>query len=123
MGTENNATWLAGKLGITKQRVSQLKQQEEWRWGDGPYNIAQAKQIKAWIDDKRALNNAASSVFSEDEDAVSSIDSLARSPERVAKIKLIIERTAKIKLEREMLAGGFVRKEEVERIELARVYS
>lgn len=83
------------------------------------YTSADRKALRAMLQEARALNNATAG----DEDNETAIQSLSRNPERIAKIKLIVERTAKIKLERELLAGGYLKKEDVERDLQARVYS
>ena len=43
--------------------------------------------------------------------------------EQEARIKLIVERTAKLKLEREIAAGCYVRKEDVEEAAVRKVYA
>src|SRR5687768_1739105 len=102
--------WLGKKLGVTQQRVSELVQEKRVP-RKREYTQADVDAIKPHLLDARAQNNATASDLEESGDE-SAIQALSRNPERVARIKLIIERTAKLKLERELLAGGYVKKED-----------
>lgn len=121
MKGSGNKTWLAKRLGVSSARVSQLI-------GGGrikdkkTYTEADVQKTKAHLTEARAANNATSGDLEESGDEAA-IQALSRNPERIARIKLVIERTAKIKLERELLAGGYLKKEDVEKDRLARVYS
>lgn len=110
----------AKRFGVSQPRVSQLE--KDGRIPRGDVTEADAKRIGRQLNDARAANNASAAGLEEsgDEDA---IQALSKNPERVARIKLIIERTAKLKLEREMLAGGFLKKEDVDKEATARVFS
>jgi hypothetical protein len=117
--------WLAKELGVTQQRVSKLASSEDWTFGKGPWTDAQVPKIKAHVKARRTLNNATAGAYDEPQidETDDAIKSLSKNPERVARIKLIIERTAKLKLERELLAGGYIRKEDADKESVARVYS
>lgn len=116
---------LAAHLKVSQPRVSQLIKGDGWTWGKGPWTEQQGAEIKASLIDRRAGNNATAAVIEDAADAGddTAIRALSKNPEKQARIKLVIERTAKIKLERELLAGGYIRKDEVEKTALARVYS
>lgn len=121
MRNNRGRTWLAKQVDVSVQRLGELV-----REGRAPkkekYTAADAKSLKAHLLESRAANNATAGDLEESGDE-SAIEALSKNPERVARIKLIIERTAKLKLERELLAGGYVKKEDVEKDRLARVYS
>jgi hypothetical protein len=113
--------WLGKRLGISQGRVSQLVTQGRIP-RKAAYTDADVRKLKPRLMDDRAANNAASVEMEEggEDDA---IKALSRNPERIARIKLLVERTAKIKLERELLAGGYIKKEEAERERVARIFS
>jgi hypothetical protein len=118
--------WLALQLGITQQRVSELAQDPDWKWGNSSFTEKNVAEIRPWIASRRELNNATAGAYDEDpaptgnEDA---LKALSRNPERVARIKLLIERTAKIKLDRELLSGGYIKKEEADKDKVRKVFS
>lgn len=113
--------WLAAQLGITRQRVNQLISEGLFA-KKREYTPADVAKFKPLLLEARAANNATAASIEEAGDE-SEIRAMSKNPERVARIKLIIERTAKIKLERELLAGGYVKREDVEKEMTARVYS
>lgn len=121
---KGSQTWLAERLGITQGRVSQLVK-------DGriprraTYTEADVKAAKQTLREARAgANRTVSQVEDEAESGNdSAIQALSKNPERVARIKLLIERTAKLKLERELLAGGYVKKEDADKEAVGRVFS
>src|SRR5688572_7686433 len=49
---------LAAFLGISRQRVGRLLQDDEWRWGSAPWSRRQAKEIERWLSERRARANA-----------------------------------------------------------------
>src|SRR4051812_21590454 len=112
-----NQTALGKRLGVNQPRIVELIRDEEWRWPTkAPWTEKQAAQMEAWLKDRRAANNFGASRLeadAEENDDESAIRALSKNPERIARIKLIIERTAKIKLEREMLSGGYLKREDV----------
>ena|SRR5687768_6043116 len=114
-------SWLAEQAGVSQPRISKLvsdgripRKQE--------YTEADVVAAIAMLDEGRATANATASDLEASGDE-SAIQALSKNPERVARIKLIIERTAKLKLERELLAGGYIRKEESDKDKIARVFS
>lgn len=121
VGQRRGQGWLGKRLNCTQQRVSQLV-------ADGRipkktnYSDADVERAKAAMLEARAGNNATAGDLEESGDE-SAIQALSRNPERIARIKLIIERTAKLKLERELLAGGYIKKEDAEKERIARVFS
>jgi hypothetical protein len=113
---------MARRLGITPGRMSQLVSGQDWPFPRAPWSDATADLIEAHHAARRAGNNATAGAM-EDTATDDAIQALSKNPERVARIKLLIERTAKLKLERELLAGGYVKREDAERERTARVYS
>jgi hypothetical protein len=111
--------WLAKQLGVSQPRVSKLVSEGRIP-RKASYNEADVKATRAHLKASRAGANATAGQSDDAEDAIAS---LSKNPEKVARIKLIVERTAKIKLERELLAGGYVKKEDVDRDNAAKVYS
>lgn len=113
-------TGLATALGVTQQRVSELV-----REGRIPrkakYTADDAKAAREMLTVARAGNNATAG--NDDDDPEGAVERLKLNPEKLARIKFLIERTAKVKLERELLAGGYVKKTDVQAGLLARVYS
>lgn len=110
--------WLAKKLGISQPRVAKLVKDPDWPFGKGPWKAGDVPAIQRHMSERRAGNNATAE--SADDNAIAA---LSRNPEKVARIKLVVERTAKIKLERELLAGGYLKKEDVEKDRITRVYA
>ncbi len=121
MAKTGGQAWLADRLDVSQPRVSQLV-------ADGriprksQYTKGDVDAAKAVLLDARAGNNATIGALEED-DNDAAIRALSKNPERVARIKLLIERTAKLKLEREMLAGGYVKKEDEDKRDTAKVYA
>ena len=121
MARKQGQSWLAQECGVSQPRIAQLV-------ADGriprkvSYGEADVRRAKRALLEGRAANNATAA---QDEDAgdETAIERLSKNPERVARIKLVIERTAKIKLERELLAGGYLKREDVERERVARIYA
>jgi len=79
-----------------------------------------ADEISAWMKTTGRSGEPGRPIENEDAD---SIERIVRNPERVARIKLLVAREAKLRLETSMQAGGYIPKEDVERDRLARVYS
>lgn len=113
--------WLAGQCKVSQPRISQLVSEGRIprRASYSPEDVARAK---AMLLDGRAGNNATAADLEASGDETA-IQALSKNPERVARIKLIIERTAKLKLERELLAGGYIKKEDADKEKVGRVYS
>lgn len=116
----NGQQWLADKLGVTQPRVVALVNDPDWPFGKGPWKQSDLPKIRGHMSARRAMANATSATAEDDEP---SLGDYAKTPERKAKLELIIERTAKIRLERELLAGGYLKKEQVEADRAARVYA
>jgi hypothetical protein len=123
-----NLTELAAALGVSRPAVSKRASSPGWRWGKGPFTAAQVREIRADQRDRRAMNPAGDGRghdADDDADAGKTLDQalaeLRASPERSAKIKLIVARTGKIELEKALLAGQYVKLEEVESGRVARV--
>lgn len=114
-------SWLAKECGVSQPRIAQLI--AAGRIPKKPeYDKADAAKAKAVILEGRAGNNATAGDL-EDAGEEDAIKALSKNPERVARIKLLIERTAKLKLERELLAGGYLKREDVEKSNVSRVFS
>ena len=122
MKTYSNQKKLAARLKVSAPRLSELMAESDWSFGKAPWSESQAAKIDAHMKARRAVNNATAAVVEETADDAA-IAAMSKNPERVARIKLIIARTAKITLDREVLAGGYIRREDVERENVARVYS
>src|SRR5687768_14015718 len=95
--------WLAKELRISQPRVSKLINLPDWPFGRGPWKPADLPGIRTHVSARRSVNNATAGAYDETPatDDPSGMKALARSPERVARVKLMIERTALVKLERE----------------------
>lgn len=119
---------MAGRLGITEPTLSVAINRDDWTFGRAPWTAAQVQAIRVELADRRARHNATSGKVEDeadggDETAADAIAKLVRNPEKAARVKLIVERTAKIKLERELLAGGYVAKADVDKDMQSRVFS
>ena len=122
MKSYTNQKKLAARLKVSGPRLSQLLAESDWSFGKAPWSESQAVKIDAHLKARRSMNNATAGAVEESADDAA-IATLSKNPERVARIKLIVARTAKIILDRELLAGGYIRREDVEREAVARVYS
>src|SRR5688572_3570270 len=111
----------AKRFGVTQQRVSEL--QREGRIPSGPITEAKAGEVEQQLAEARSVNNATAATVEESADDPELREMEKKYPERAVRIKLIIERTAKIRLERQMLAGGYRKREDVEKEDVAKVYS
>jgi hypothetical protein len=114
--TRNHA-WLAKRLGVDRSRVSRYTTHPDWRWGDGDWTNAQVAEIKAWRRARRSLANATSTaeLAAVDFDPANPEASLAAlGIDQRTKLALMIERLAKLKLQREIMLGNFVDREGVE---------
>jgi hypothetical protein len=117
--------WLALQLGISQPRVSTLVSEPDWPFARSSWSVKDVAAIRSYLQDRRATNNASIAADEDagDDAAIAQIAAINRSPERVARIKYLIEQTAKVKLQRELLAGVYVRREDVEKERVARVFS
>jgi hypothetical protein len=133
---KRNQTWLRKRLKVSQQRVSQLIRREGWRWGKFGWTDAELKEIKAWHAELREENPATSSDPSVNPlDAAPAITAalmgdvvdpqellkLVTKPDQRIKLMGVIERAAKVKVDRELLLGGYLKKEDVEAGRLSRV--
>jgi hypothetical protein len=114
---------LSGRLRISQQRLSKLLRDPEWRWGRGPWTEDQADEADAWLAGRREANNATAGMDSGGVGDAQQLEELKRNPEKLARLRLIIERTAKVKLERELLAGNYLKREQVAREQVSKVYA
>ena len=73
------------------------------------------------MQDKRANANATASAEPEPSDRDLAIRELTANPEKAARIKLLIARTSKIEMERSLLAGEYVKREDLKRDQVAKV--
>lgn len=117
---KKNLAWLARRLKITRGRMSQIANDPDWSFGRSGWSNATLVRIDQHIAARRESNNATAS---DEQVSEAELSSLTSNPEKKARIHLLVERTAKLKLERELLAGGFIKREEVEREQIAKVYS
>lgn len=117
---------------VSQQRVSQLIRREGWRWTKWGWTDAELEEIKAWHEGLREENPATSSNPLEAAPAFTAalmgnvVDpqellKLVARPDQRIKLMGVIERAAKVKVDRELLLGGYLKKEEVEMGRLARV--
>lgn len=121
--------WLASLLGVSQQRVSKLVAREGWRWGKADWTDAQVVEIRAFVESLRAENNATAANTGETPVPLGAGDivdprellKLVDSPKDRIKLIAIVERAAKVQLDRELLLGGFVKKDIVEAERIARV--
>ncbi len=94
-------TELAAKVGRDKSSVSRWIAREDWPFGQAPWPLAIVPKVEAWWDEHIGINPTLQD----------------------AKLNLLIERAAKVRMERELLAGLYMKKEEVERGQVQRIYS
>jgi transcriptional regulator with XRE-family HTH domain len=119
-----NQNALASRLGCTPARVSQYLRRSDWPFGQGEWDEAEVPSIKRWREALRAGANATASSAGPSEgesDPASAIERLKQNPERYARVRLMLERTAALKFQREQAEGKFIDKDEVERGRVQRV--
>jgi hypothetical protein len=121
---------LAKRLGISRPRLNKLLNDPEWRWGRGPWTEAQAAQAESWLEERRREANrtrgryeepAADDLTETDIDPVTAIKRMG--PERQARTRVLIERYATLKLDREMKLGLYVLRADVQQEQVKRVLS
>src|SRR4051812_11677243 len=112
---KRNQTWLRKRLKVSQQRVSQLIRREGWGWGKFGWTDAELEEIKAWHVDLREENPATSSDPSVNPMAAPSVMAalmgdevdpqellkLVTRPDQRIKLMGVIERAAKVKVDRE----------------------
>lgn len=128
---KRNQAWLAKRLKVTQQRVSRLLRRDGWRWPKYGWSDAEVKEIVEWVEVLREDNPAtATEPLGDDVDA-SEVDGesldprellkLVSKPEQRIKLLGVIERAAKVRVDRELLLGGYLKKEDVDAGRVARV--
>ena len=136
---KRNQIWLAKRLKaegkpLSQQRVSQLIKREGWRWVKWGWTDAEIAEIKAWHAELREENPATTSDPTNDSKAAAALGiylgdvvdphellKLVTKPEQRIKLTGVIERAAKVKVDRELLLGGYLKKEDVAEGRIARV--
>jgi hypothetical protein len=132
---KRNQDWLARQLKVKQQRVSQLIRREGWRWGAGNWSDAQLEEIQVWHAGLREENPATASepgaiAVTANPIAEATLGDvidphellkLVSKPEQRIKLAGVIERMAKVKVDRELLLGGYQKREEVNAGRIARV--
>jgi hypothetical protein len=130
---KRNQKWLGSQLKITQQRVSKLLEREGWRWKKWGWTDAELEEIKAWHEELREQNPATSTnpepasaaatfgLVAGDVVDPQELLKLVTRPDQRIKLMGVIERAAKVKVDRELLLGGYLKKEDVEAGRLARV--
>jgi len=134
--------WLAKKLKISQPRVCKLMKREGWRWKRSGWSTADVRAIRKWLDELREENPATADVGGGgggggagageigdvhgladlgDEIDPQALLKLVHKPESRLKLMGVIERAAKVKVDRELLLGGYLKKEDVEAGRVARV--
>lgn len=113
---------LAKRLGVNQQRVSQLVNDPDWSHGRGPWTEVDAKRIEKELVERRSTNNRTAG-DSDDDDAESTVRSITKNPEKIARIRLLISRDAKIKAETAILTGDWVKREDVKTQNIAKALS
>lgn len=116
---------LADAVGLSPGRISQIVNGGGWPFGRGPWSRADVDAIRGHIASRRSENNATAVASATAEgvidDGLRALHSL--TPLNKAKLKLTLERAASVKFDRELKAGGFVQREEIERERVARVFA
>lgn len=136
---KRNQAWLAKRLKITQQRVSALLKREGWRWPKWGWTDAEVDEIRAWHRGLREENPAtasdpmagvavggdsvAAAAGEIDDDETDPRELLKRitNPEKRIKLAGVIERAAKCQVDRELLLGGYLKKEDVEARDVRKV--
>ena len=100
-----SARQLAELVERSNVAVSKWLKDSRWQFGPPPWPRAVVPQIKAWAAEMLAPNPAAGMVAADPMDA---------RTERRAKIRLLIERGTKLQIERQLLTGDLIRRQDVE---------
>lgn len=103
---------LANALGKKHPSVRRWIRHADWKFGPGPWPKDQLPEIQFWADDHLRKNPGEGQFASE---------SKASRKERRAKLQVLIERAAKLRLDRELMGGIYIRRSEVEASRVARV--
>src|SRR4051812_36102800 len=111
-------TALAARLGVSQPRVAKLVQDPDWRWGKGPWAERAAQQIESWLGERRAGNNATAGDVAEaaEDGDDAALQAILKNPERRARVRKIIAQTALLNLNLQLKAGGFVPKDDVQKM-------
>lgn len=115
-----NQAWLAGKLGVSQQRVSELIHEESWRWGQKNWTDQELTEIREELNRRRGENNATADL-EDSEDGRDLARALKRDPLKLAKLKKLIKETALIELNTGLKRGDFLPRAEVEAERLTRI--
>jgi hypothetical protein len=108
---------LAELVGVSQPTLNGWLRDDRWPFPrQGPWSTTIVPEIKKWARSTLREPNTAGSTRSAEEPDVRSL-----GPERQAKLKLTLERAKMVQLERSILEGKYVSKEEVERGWAARV--
>ena len=113
-----NQAQLAARLGCTQVRISQYTRNPDWYFGPAPWPENLFPSIERWRQAHRADANAtryADSSGDANVDQETIIARLKQNPEKYARVRLTLERTASLKFQRELAEGKLVDREEVDR--------
>lgn len=117
---------LGQALGVTQKTAHKYVNDPRWTKAGlsktGPWSDAQVEKAKAWRRKFFPSSAADAALLAEPSGATDPLSEIRDlSPVKRAQLQLVVERAAKLKIEREMLLGGYLKKEDVERGRVERV--
>jgi hypothetical protein len=120
---------LGEALGVTSKTAHKYVNDPRWVKAGlsktGPWSDAQVEKARVWRRKYYPSSAADAALVAElpghAADPLSEIRDL--SPVKKAQLQLVVERAAKLKIERELLLGGYLKKEDVDRGRIERVAS
>jgi urease accessory protein UreE len=123
-----NQTEAAAAVGIKRPQLSRWEGKGDLpKPAGGVYTDADVERIKAYRIEAR-LNASRTKGEAEEaagitEDSDAGIRQLRLNPEKAARVRYLIEKTASVKLDRELKAGGYLKHEDVEAANVRKVYA
>lgn len=107
---------LARAVGVVRPRMSEDVNDPAWPFGPGPWPASDVPRIQAWRTEQHPASPQAKADFdsatSGDMDAAEFVRRM--NPERKAKFQYIVEKVTNLRLEREMMLKGYLKKDDVE---------
>jgi hypothetical protein len=100
---------LGDALGVTAKTINKYIHSGDWSFHKSKWSRALLPKIKAWRQRHYPPEG--------DDDGGDAIENIrAMPPIKRAQLSVLVERAAKLKLQRELLLGGFVKKEELDKL-------
>lgn len=110
---------LGAVLGVSGKTAHKYVHDPRWTFDRKQWPESQVPELRAWRERYYPSDADADMVQAAEGDSLNEIRSLPA--ERRAKLQLVLERAAKLKLEREMMLGGYLKKDAVEAERLERI--